>query len=268
MAFVRFTTRGQARYLFLCLICSVWMVLTITRIAFLAALVALFAVGVVSAVLTRQTRVLLGAVIAAVVIAIPFAPIVLERSLGFVPTPGELLGLLQSPRLLIMSMNWEGRDFFWAIVFNAWLTSPVLGLGLGASSFVLRLHFPAMSSPVVHNDYLRLLSEAGIVGVVLFTGALAAWTTAVLRVAPIRDRTVREYALPAVGCIAALAIIGLTDNAFDYYGPFTQYVGFLCGGALAAAACAVGAVADEDQDAAPATVPAPAPFTSSRWFAR
>ena len=266
IAFVRFTTRGQARYLALCVICSFWMVLTITRIAFLAALVALFAVGVVSAVLTRQTRVLLGAVITAVVIAIPFAPIVLERSLGFVPTPGELLGLLQSPRLLVMSMNWEGRDVFWAIVFNAWLASPVLGLGLGASSFVLRLHFPAMSSPVVHNDYLRLLAEAGLIGVLLFTGALAAWTAAVLRVAPIRDRTVREYALPAVGCIAALAVIGLTDNAFDYYGPFTQYVGFLCGGALAAAAGVRSASAEATAaDSTPQV--APASLTSSRWFA-
>jgi O-antigen ligase len=237
MAFVRFTTRGQARYLVLCAICSFWMVLTITRIAFLAALVALLAVGVVSAVLTRQTRVLIGAAIAGVLIAVPFAPAVLERSLGFVPTPGELVALLQSPRALVLSMNWEGRDVFWAIVFNAYLASPVLGLGMGASSLVLRLHFPGIANPVVHNDYLRLLSEAGLIGVILFTCALAAWTIGVLKVARLRDRTVREYALPAIGCIAALSVIGITDSAFDYYGPFTQYVGFLCGGALAAAAC-------------------------------
>jgi hypothetical protein len=61
---------------------------------------------------------------------------------------------------------------------------------------------------------------------------------ATVRAARVADRTVREYALPAVGCIAALTVIGITDNAFDYYGPFTQYLGFLCGGAIAAAASA------------------------------
>lgn len=245
MAFVRFTTRGQVRYLLLCAVCSFWMVLTITRIAFAAAIVALLAVGAVSAILTRQTRVLVGAIVVGVLIAVPFAPAVLERSLGFVPSPGELMALLHNPRALVLSMNWEGRDVFWAIVFKAYLASPVLGLGLGASSLVLRLHFTGITNPVVHNDYLRLLSEAGLIGVILFTCALAAWTISVLRVARLRDRTVREYALPAVGCIAALAVIGLTDNAFDYYGPFTQYVGFLCGGALAAAAAVMAAQPEE-----------------------
>lgn len=238
ISFVRFTTRRQTRYLVLSTICAFWMVLTITRIAFAAAVVALLAIGLVSAVLTRQTRVLVAAVAAGLVIAVPLGPLVLERTLGFVPSPGELVALLQSPRALFMAVNWEGRQVLWTIVFQAYAASPVLGLGLGASSLVLRMHLPGITNPVVHNDYLRLLAETGIVGVFLFGFALLAWTGAVLRVAPLRDRTVREYALPAIGSIAALAVIGITDNAFDYYGPFTQYSGFLCGGALAAAACA------------------------------
>ncbi|HEX2167129.1 MAG TPA: hypothetical protein VHG09_07805 [Longimicrobiales bacterium] len=264
MAFVRFTTRGQVRYLVLCAICSFWMVLTITRIAFAAAVVALLAIGVISAILTRQTRVLIGALFVGGLIAVPLAPLVLERSLGFVPTPGELIGLLQSPRALFMAMDWQGRDVFWAIVFQAWLAAPVLGLGLGASSVILQLHFPGISNPVVHNDYLRLLSDAGIVGVVLFGSAMVAWLASVLKVAPVPDRTVREYALPAVGCIAALSVIGLTDNAFDYYGPFTQYVGFLCGGALAAAACARRTQTMERDDT---LIREPATLTLNRRFA-
>lgn len=236
MSFVRFTTRGQVRYLVLCVICSGWMVLTITRIAFLAAVVALAAVGIVNAILTRQTRVLVAAIIVGILLAIPFAPPVLERSFGYVPTPGELLALLSDPHALYLAMNWEGRQAFWAVTFNAYRAAPVLGLGMGASSFVLRLNFPSFSAPLVHNDYLRLLSEAGLIGVILFTCALAAWWISTIRSARVQDRTTREYALPAIGCIAALTIIGITDNAFDYYGPFTQYVGFLCGGAIAAAA--------------------------------
>ncbi|HSJ32647.1 MAG TPA: O-antigen ligase family protein [Longimicrobiales bacterium] len=244
MSFVRFTTRLQIRYLLLCAVCSFWMVLTITRIASLAIVVALLTIGVVNAVLTRRTRALAGAVAAGVLLAIPFAGPVLQRTLGFVPTPGELLALMRSPQVLIQTMNWEGREAFWAVVFDAYLASPGLGLGMGASSAVLRLHFPSFSAPVVHNDYLRLLSEAGVVGVVLFGCALMAWWVSTMRAARTGDRTVREYALPAFGCIAALSIIGLTDNVFDYYGPFTQYVGFLCGGAVAAAAAVARSAAD------------------------
>jgi O-antigen ligase len=237
MSVVRFITRRQTRYLVLSAICSFWMVLTIARIAFAATLVSLLAVGIVGAVITRQTRMLIGTLVVAVLIAIPFAPPVLERTLGFVPGPGELVTMLSDPRALYSAINWEGRQMFWIVVFDAFRSSPVFGLGLGASSFILAVQFPIFQNPVVHNDYLRLLSDTGLIGVLLFTLALGAWLLVAVRGARIADRTVREYALPAVGCIAALAIIGITDNAFDYYGPFTQYVGFLCGGVVAGAAC-------------------------------
>jgi O-antigen ligase len=266
ISFVRFTTRRQARYLVLCAICAAWMVMTITRIAFLATLVALLAAGVVGAIATRQARMLIGATVVALLIAIPFAPPVLERSFGFMPTPVELVGLLTNPEALFMAMNWEGRMVFWAVVFQAFLTSPILGLGLGASTFVLRMNFPAFVNPVVHNDYLRLLSEAGLIGVVLFTAAMAAWLAVAFRAARLEDRTVREYALPAVGCLAALAIIGLTDNAFDYYGPFTQYTGYLCGGAAAAAACYLRARESDPDTSQDAALTASAP-TGRRWQA-
>jgi hypothetical protein len=66
---------------------------------------------------------------------------------------------------------------------------------------------------------------------------------------------VKEYALPAIGCISALAVIGLTDNAFDYYGPFTQYLGFLCGGAIAAAAAVRAAIHDTVAEQPPTVLP-------------
>jgi O-antigen ligase len=122
-------------------------------------------------------------------------------------------------------------------VYQAYLASPVIGLGLGASAFVLRATFPSYWSDVVHNDYLRLLSDTGAVGVALFGLAMMAWSVACARALRVPDRTVREYALPALGCIAGLGIIGITDSAFDYYGPYTQYTGFLTAGAIAAAVC-------------------------------
>jgi O-antigen ligase len=261
MAFVRFTTRRQVRYILLAAAASFWMVLTITRIAFAAAVVALLAVGIVNAFAARQTRVLIIAAVCAVLLAVPLGPPVIERTLGFMPTPGELGALLTNPRAMYNAINWEGRHVLWAIAFNAYMASPLLGLGMGASSFVLQLHLPMMSNPVVHNDYLRLLADAGVVGVVLFALALAAWAATTLKAVRLDDRTTREYALPAVGCIAALTIIGITDNAFDYYGPFTQYIGFLCGGAAASAAL-VWKAAQSRPEAEPAE---PAPPRRFSW---
>ena len=200
-------------------------------------LVALLAIGVLSAIVARRTRVLLAAVAVGALLAVPFAPPVLERTFGFVPSPGELVTLLRNPQALVTFMNWEGRQAVWPVVFQAFQSSPVGGLGLGGSSFVLTVHFPWLALGPPHNDYLRLLTDTGVIGAALFSLAMVAWTAVAVRAALLMDRTAREYALSAVGSIAVFAIVGLTDNPFDYYGQLTQYVGFLCGGALAAAAC-------------------------------
>lgn len=249
MSFVRATTRRQWRYVLLCAVCSAWMVLTITRIAFGAAVVALVVVGIAGALVTRSYRALFGATAAVLLLAIPFAPPVLERTFGYVPSFGDLLALATNPRALYLAINWEGRQVYWPVVIAAYLASPVLGLGLGSSAFVLRVNFPSYWSNVVHNDYLRLLSDTGLIGVTLFGAAMIAWVVVAVRALRTGDRTAREYALPALGCIAAMSIIGITDNAFDYYGPFTQYLGFLAGGAAAATLLAPVAPAARSQDA-------------------
>jgi O-antigen ligase len=258
---VRFSTRRQLRYLLLSAVSGAWMVLTVTRIAFLAVLVALLMIGIASAVIARQTRVLAAAVVVGAVLAVVFAPPVLERTFGFVPSAGELITLVRHPQKLYVGMNMEGRQVIWAIAYQAFQTSPLTGLGFGASPFILTLHFPWWSNVPLHNEYLRLLTDAGLTGFALFACAMIAWGVAAVRAASIPDRTVREYALPAIGSVAAFAVIALTDNPFDYYGPFTQYVGYLCGGAVAAVAC-------HRRVAAEATAARPEPLQHERSVAQ
>jgi hypothetical protein len=66
---------------------------------------------------------------------------------------------------------------------------------------------------------------------------------------------VKEYALPASGCLSALAVLGLTGHAFDAYGPFTQDLGFLWGGAIAAAAAVRAAIHDTVAEQPPTVLP-------------
>jgi O-antigen ligase len=115
---------------------------------------------------------------------------------------------------------------------------------------------------VVHNEYLRLIAETGLVGGALFLLAMVQWWRAALGVmrverarrpvepaggawpAPpssgihgLRDRSAegrcaREFAAAALALLAAWAVIAMTDNAFDYYAPLTQYAAFFSAAAL------------------------------------
>lgn len=67
----------------------------------------------------------------------------------------------------------------------------------------------------------------------LFALAVLVWAGAMVRLGRQGDGRVREFALPAFAGIMAWAVLSVTDNVFDYYAPFTQYIGFLCAGALA-----------------------------------
>ena len=77
---------------------------------------------------------------------------------------------------------------------------PLLGHGLGAG-LLGRSYYD-----LPHNEYLRLLVEGGIIGLVLYGGAVVLWGRQVLARVDARER-------PFVRALfAALAVYALTDN--------------------------------------------------------
>ena len=58
---------------------------------------------------------------------------VLVRTFGYLPGPGQLLGLMVDPVALYQAVNWQGRETIWGILLMAFRVSPVVGSGLGAS---------------------------------------------------------------------------------------------------------------------------------------
>lgn len=256
LAFVRLLERRQARYAVLAAALGVWMVLTYTRITFLAALVALALLGVAWSWMARSYKVLAAAAVAGAALCWVLLPVVLERTFGRVLTPMELIHLSHDPARLYASMNWEGRQALWPLVFGAFLRTPWLGLGLGATTRILGEAFGRVGITVAHNEYLRLVAETGVVGALLYVMATAQWARVVVGVArgertdalqnpgerrgaPAAGRSPRaawEYAMAGMAILVAWGIIALTDNAFDYYSPLTQYAAFYCAAALAARA--------------------------------
>lgn len=237
MALSRYIVRRQSMYLVLAMVLGFWLVLTFTRITLLATMVSVLAVSLLE-ISRRGWRAVAGGAMVAAVVGIPLIPAVLKRSLGFVPGPVELLQLMANPAALYNSINWQGREILWPIVYSKFLASPVIGLGLGMSSAITRENFPAEAGTVVHNEYLRLATDTGVIGVALFAVAMFVWLFAANRARRTSDPLAREFALPAIGGILAWSIISITDNPFDYYAAFTQFVGFAVAGAVASAALA------------------------------
>jgi O-antigen ligase len=130
-------------------------------------------------------------------------------------------------------MNWQGRQVIWPLALKAFSTSPLVGIGLGGSTGILMTTYGGAMGGVIHNEYLRLLVDTGVIGTALFALAVLVWGGAMIAVGRKGDKQAREFALPAFAGILAWAVLSVTDNVFDYYAPFTQYIGFLCAGALA-----------------------------------
>jgi O-antigen ligase len=122
---------------------------------------------------------------------------------------GSALGLVLLGASLIHSLRADqleevfsltGRDTIWLRYFHQFLDSPIFGRGLGAGSLGVNYY------QLPHNEYLRLLVEGGVVGLVVYGGAVVLWGRRVLALVAPRERGfVRALFL-------ALAVYALTDN--------------------------------------------------------
>ena len=226
VSLVRFASRGQMRYLVVAAGATTWIALTLTRITFLAGAVSLGVVALYSAVVRRNYWAAAVGAGAVLVLTAALAPVLLERTFGVAPSFAELLELFRDPIRLYETINWSGRELFWAVLVVAWMASPWLGLGLGSSTSVLRSVFPEDMGLVAHNEYIRLGTDTGFLGIILFAVAMLAWLRVAVAAGLKSDPRVQEVTLPALAILMAWGVISLTDNAFDYYGPLTQFAGF------------------------------------------
>jgi hypothetical protein len=232
MAFGRFAVRRQPMYLLLVAASGVWIILCMTRITLLATIVAFLVIAAYSAWRDRDIRMPLIAAAMMLLVVIPLTPIALERTFGVAPTMAELAQLAGDPVGLYNRMNFQGREIIWPVVGQAFLASPVLGQGLGVSTHYVVTTIDPAGGAVVHNEYLRLAADTGLIGLVLFTTAMMIWLVVVVRGGR-APGMVREFAVPAVAGMVAWAVIAVTDNPFDYYAAFTQYIAFLVAATVA-----------------------------------
>ena len=116
-----------------------------------------------------------------------------------------------------VSVDVTGRTNLWHVTWVSYLRSPIIGQGAGSAETVIdRSRGSAHGQP--HDDYIRVLHDYGIIGLVLLLAALAALLTYAGRAT--RSTRRGDPAAP-IHLAAALAVIGLlaamaTDNAIVY----------------------------------------------------
>jgi O-antigen ligase len=235
LAYSRYAVRGQGRYLALCGVLAIWVTLTISRSALVGVVFGFAAAAIYNAIVTRNYRAVAISGVVGLAVALPLLPFVLQRTFGYIPSPGELFNLAREPWALYDAISWQGREIIWPIVFQAFQQSPFIGLGIGSQTAVVAAAIPPEWGAIVHNEYLRLLTDVGLAGGALYAFAVGMWFLAVGRAGRSPSPLVREYAPAAIGVLVVWTMVAITENAFDYYSPFTQFAGFLCGAAVAAA---------------------------------
>jgi O-antigen ligase len=117
----------------------------------------------------------------------------------------------------VMMGQWDGNSFNWRMsqwtfLLQAWQKYPLLGYGIGSSSFL------TVYRNYAHCDYVRALAEGGILGLVLFVVLLigvAARLWQLYQTTTLPEKQ-RNLALSLFAILAALAFGMLTDNIWSH----------------------------------------------------
>jgi hypothetical protein len=133
--------------------------------------------------------------------------------------------LLHDPLSAVQGINSSGRFALWKdMLARFYAPHPILGSGLGATQDFLYGR-STTGQGVVHSEYVRVLCEVGVVGLVLFALAGLQYLATLFRLSTAATGNVdRTYALAAAGAVLAYLMYMATDNSFDYVNQLGAYV--------------------------------------------
>lgn len=103
----------------------------------------------------------------------------------------------------------SGRDLIWPLFVDAIRAEPFFGNGIGAARFVLDEEDPLaqlIGTTAAHNEYLRIATDVGLVGLAAFFASMVAWCLALSRPLVRRERFMLRFAF------VIYAALSITDN--------------------------------------------------------
>lgn len=215
---------GERRFAWLVALCWVLILLSLSRLAFAAAML----IVVVAALDLRtparfvRSALIVGSVgVVAFFSVTSFGPMAERFAQGDLHTVGGGIAI-----------NVEGRASTWDLVWESYLESPIIGKGAGAAEQTIEDQTGVENHP--HNDYLRVLHDFGIVGLVLLVAAVGGLMAHAVGASGQARRRGRDA---SIHLAAGLALLGLlagmsTDNAIVYLfvvGPVAIILGISIG---------------------------------------
>jgi O-antigen ligase len=151
--------------------------------------------------------------------------------------------LLDDPAKALTKVNSSGRSELWDTMLGKFFSPhPTIGSGIGSTQDFL---YSRAGVGVVHSEYVRLLCEVGVIGLVLFATAALSYMWMLRKDTSFsNDSLLRIPALAGIGGMVSYLVYCSTDNAFDYVSQFGIYVFSLV--AIAQRARQLGTPAAED----------------------
>lgn len=138
-------------------------------------------------------------------------------------------GILSNPLSSFEYLNLSGRFGVWREAWNQFfLPNPLIGSGIGTTQEFLYTH-PQYSLSMMHSEYIRLLAEVGLAGLLLFILACCAYAVRLIRTYRSHPQSLSgKYAVAGLGGLIAYVIFMATDNAFETVNQLGIYVfGFI-----------------------------------------
>lgn len=153
------------------ILCAFWMVLSTVLESVRTGLGGMMLVFAVALLLKNKAKAIPGLLLAGGLFlsVVLFVPSVNEKFFGEDAGTVSAADIVQGDAMSMDNIEMNGREYLWERVLeNCYYGNETFGGGLGTSGRFVKNYAEATGAvPMMHNDYLQILCDTGIVGVVL-----------------------------------------------------------------------------------------------------
>jgi O-antigen ligase len=131
--------------------------------------------------------------------------------------------LFSNPLEFFKQIRLTGREILWFLAFKGFLKNPLFGNGLGYSNLLIKTNTVIIEQ--VHNDYLKLMSDVGIIGLLLYINLFTFMVYQAIKIYKANPETKFNFSL-FVSTVIQIMIFSMTDNVISY-GPYVLIYVFI-----------------------------------------
>jgi O-antigen ligase len=231
-SFINYVYYKRKYYLIISVIFFLQIAITFTRISMAALVVGLMII------VFRKQNILKGAVVATLILGIVFLALLnvpsIKNRMFYHPEKVTYKSMFSKPGEVFLNIRYTGRKNLWSYALeNTFKKKPWTGSGLGSADIIigrewekLGINIDVTGGVPVHNEYIRVLCEMGIVGLFIFLFSNLKFTIDQYRLLKKarRDPQLCQFSLIAFVAMVCYLIISTTSNVFNWYAIFSQFV--------------------------------------------